>query len=54
MLPGSGGIRILLKSSVTNVTGVTVVYNLLYLLDIIGVTLCLSMSFLGVLLSQLV
>lgn len=54
MLPGSGGIRILVKSSVTSVTGVTVVDNLLYLLDFIGVTLCLSISFLGVLLSQLV
>ena len=45
MLPGSGGLLILLKSSVTNVTGVTVVNNRLYLLDIIGVTLCMSMSF---------
>jgi hypothetical protein len=54
MLPGSGGIHILLKSSVTNVTGVTVVDNLLYLLDIVRVTLCLSMNFFGVLLSQLV
>lgn len=45
MLPGSGGIRILLKSSVTNVTGVTVTGNLLFLLDIIVVTLCLSVSF---------
>lgn len=54
MLPGSGGNTYPSESSVTNVTGVTAVDNWLYLLNIIGVTLCLCMGFLEVLLSQLV